>query len=221
MDVDIKTVLVVGTAKLPMQLDLEALEEDLEGVTKKHEDQPGLYFYFEEGGDLVTFNSGQTDGEGSYTVRASTRKDAQALHERVLDTLKELGVPLGDDKIEFEFNNFVACGDLNKQFRLEVLTLALGLENTNYEPEDAPHIVYRHEDVPCTTLIFGNGKVTMLGGKNEKECMVTLQHLADRLQGLFPSRFEEEIDVVLNEDQAEDLINLGMDVPELTDDDSE
>ena len=39
----------------------------------------------------------------------------------------------------------------------------LGLEQTEYEPEQFPGVIYRPPDVPCVFLVFGSGRVVVTG----------------------------------------------------------
>ena len=47
--------------------------------------------------------------------------------------------------------------------------MALQLENTEYEPEQFPGLVYKLEDPTATFLLFSNGKLVCTGTKNKNE----------------------------------------------------
>jgi len=43
------------------------------------------------------------------------------------------------------------------------------MENTEYEPEQFPGLVYKLEDPTATILLFSNGKLVCTGTKNRKQ----------------------------------------------------
>lgn len=199
-DYELEIVLVVGGGRLPRPLDLDVLQENLDGEFNKHGDQPGLYFRFEEDGPLTTFYEGDETG-APYIVRAGDREKLEAHNQRTLDALVDIGVMSEEEseEMDLEFHNFVANGNLNKQLKLSTLTLALRTFDENqqpknkveYEPEQFPPIVYYGHDSPCVSLVFRNGKVIIPGGKSLDECADTLRNLVHELADRFPSRFDE------------------------------
>lgn len=199
-DYELEIVLVVGGGKLPRPLDLDVLQDNLEGEFKKYGDQPGLYFQFEEDGPLTTFYEGDTDG-APYIIRADDTEKLKEHNQQTLDALIDIGV-LSEkeaEEMELEIHNHVANGNINKQLNLSTLTLALRsydddgeLESkVEYEPEQFPPIVYFGEDSPCVSLIFSNGKIIIPGGKTKEDCVATFRNLVDELADRFPSRFDE------------------------------
>lgn len=203
-DYELEIVLVVGGGSLPRPLDLDALQENLEGNFKKHGDQPGLYFRFEEDGPLTTFYEGDEEG-APYIVRANDSEKLRKHNQRTLDALIDIGVLTEEeaDDMELELHNHVANGNLNKQLNLSTLTLALRSydEDQNlkskveYEPEQFPPIVYFGHESPCVSLIFSNGKVIIPGGKTQEDCADTFRNLVNQLADRFPSRFDEAGDI--------------------------
>ncbi|MFQ6051875.1 MAG: TATA-box-binding protein [Candidatus Hydrothermarchaeota archaeon] len=63
-----------------------------------------------------------------------------------------------------KIENVVASTSLEKELDLE--TIALALENAEYEPEQFPGLVYRLKDPKTATLIFGSGKLVCTGAKS-------------------------------------------------------
>ncbi len=68
---------------------------------------------------------------------------------------------------EPKIRNMVVLDDLNANLDLTKVSLYLGLENVEYEPEQFPGLVYRAENL--TILIFSSGKIVVLGGKDINE----------------------------------------------------
>lgn len=177
--------LVVGGSQLPAEIDLDALEEDLEGVTTRREKQPGLEFKFGEDEPLVTFHS-----SGKYIIRAGSQQLLIDENKKVIDMLNEMGVTDATvEDIGLEFYNYAGQGNLGRIPRLETVAIGLGLKNVIYEPEDYPAVIYYNEDYPCQrSLIYGNGKVILPGGNTAEECRETFMLLANELKSLFPSQ---------------------------------
>jgi transcription initiation factor TFIID TATA-box-binding protein len=49
---------------------------------------------------------------------------------------------------------------------LNLNNIAFTLENTEYEPEQFPGLVYRMDDPRVTFLLFGSGKIICTGGRS-------------------------------------------------------
>ncbi len=82
-------------------------------------------------------------------------------------TLKNAGHPL--IKPEIEIQNIVASADLNTKLNLSELSLALGLENIEYEPELFPGMVYRLHELDVVFLFFGTGKIVCTGARRKED----------------------------------------------------
>ena len=55
--------------------------------------------------------------------------------------------------------------------------LALKLENTEYEPEQFPGLVYKLAEPNATFLLFSNGKLVCTGTKNKKQLEEVMKQL--------------------------------------------
>ena len=55
------------------------------------------------------------------------------------------------------------------------------LENSMYEPEQFPGLVYRMKDPKTVVLIFGSGKIVITGAKYEKQVPEVARRVMDRL----------------------------------------
>jgi transcription initiation factor TFIID TATA-box-binding protein len=56
------------------------------------------------------------------------------------------------------------------------------LDNTEYEPEQFPGLVYKLPAAKATFLLFSNGKVVCTGTKSEHEVNIALEKLAENLK---------------------------------------
>ena len=76
----------------------------------------------------------------------------------------------------------VASGSVG--FDLNLNKLAIKLENTEYEPEQFPGLVYKLKAAKATFLLFSNGKVVCTGTKSEAEVHKALEMLIENLKKL-------------------------------------
>ena len=189
--------LVVGTARLPRQLDLDVLRENLDGHFKVYDKQPGLNHRFEEDGLLATFHRGSAEDGASYIVRAYDGENNTELayehHNRILDELVKIGVITEEERedVELDIYNHVGNTALNINLALASVAIGLGLKNTEYETEVFPSVIY-YGPYPCVALIFNSGRVVIPGGKTRDEVKETLEGLLTELYEVFPSQFDEE-----------------------------
>ena len=71
-------------------------------------------------------------------------------------------------EFEIKIQNIVASANLESTLNLEAV--ALELEDTEYEPEQFPGLVYRLSDPKVVLLLFGSGKVVCTGAKTRSRC---------------------------------------------------
>ena len=93
----------------------------------------------------------------------------------VIRQIAKIGVRV-TQKPKITVQNIVASGSIDLNLNLNLL--AFQLENTEYEPEQFPGLVYKLVDPPATFLLFSNGKLVCTGTKNKQqldESMVQLQ----------------------------------------------
>jgi len=75
--------------------------------------------------------------------------------------------------------NMVASGSIGIDLNLNAL--AVELENTEYEPEQFPGLVYKLPDTRATFLLFSNGKIVCTGTRSEKKLMEAVDLLVVNL----------------------------------------
>jgi transcription initiation factor TFIID TATA-box-binding protein len=154
---DLTITSIVATGKLSRELELEAVADDLEAYSCQYnpEQPPGLHLKFYEDGPTVTmFRS------GSFNVRgASTIDEAFENKSIVEERISNLGI--GATVTNFSVTNMVFTADLERRLDLNTLSVNLGLENIEYEPEQFPGLVYRVEQ--GVILIFSSGKLVVTG----------------------------------------------------------
>lgn len=161
-DVEVVNIAALGT--LGGEVDIEQIVEDADlPVANFDPEYNAAFFRFEEDGELIILYT-----SGKYILRGGD--EFEKMHEvnsQFLDFISDLGIQV--DNPTLEVKNVVSVGNLERQIDLNTLTIALGLEQTEYEPEQFPGLVYRPSDSRCVLLIFASGKVVITGGRSEKE----------------------------------------------------
>jgi len=170
----------MGSGSLGRELDLEVLVSSLQNHLNSSIDanftSAGMAtIRLEEGGPAYTLYR-----TGTFQIRGAT--DEEHLTEsadRFREVLSEIGVKVPD--YEFSHVTSVFMEDLGREVNLEALTIALGMEDTEYEPEQFPGLIYRPPDHEVTLLVFASGKIIVGGTTDRNEAKSAVQQLKDEL----------------------------------------
>ncbi len=184
-DIGIKN--IVGSGKLPVELNTDALAEGLEEIISEKsytwEDegpQPGLYYEVDgDDGPQVTFHM-----SGSYIIRADNREELEKANTRILDEMKELGVvdeDYDEEDLDFKVQNVVALAKLHSDISLRALSIGLGTD-AQYEPEVFPALDYSKPRYPCSFLVYANGKVIIVGASSEEDVRDSMDEFYEEIQ---------------------------------------
>jgi len=180
MTIDIAN--AVGSGDLNTELALDALEADL--TTPYVEYDPsnyhGLYLRPEENGPLITVYR-----SGKYIVSGcSSFEELHRTNDSFVDEFNELGIAEDGQNTGFSVQNVVCTGNLETGVQLNTLSISLGLESIEYEPEQFPGLIYRPADFDAVLLIFANGKVVITGSKDLATAESAFLHLQSKIQEL-------------------------------------
>lgn len=167
---------VVTSSDLGCNLDLEALSLDLPKSQYNVEQFPGLiYRSTDPKVTILVFRSGKIVCTGSQSIEKT--KEALA---GLLDEFDELGLEYDDPEVNVQ--NIVGVANLDEPLNLNAIAIGFGLENTEYEPEQFPGLVYRMEDHPTVALLFGSGKMVITGGKETTDVTGGVEQVYGKLQ---------------------------------------
>jgi len=131
----VEVVNVVASGSLGVELDLEAIAGDLDDIVDYDSDKyPGAYFRF--GGFRTPLPLYRT---GKYIVTgASSEEEAHTARGEFLNILTDHGIlPSAEDEW-FRVQNYVCMSEVGEKLNLSALAIGLGLEVTEYEPEQFP-----------------------------------------------------------------------------------
>ena len=172
---EIKVVNIVVSAALGHDIPLEKMAATLPNTEYNPEQFPGLVIRIKEPKtSALIFSSGKIVCTGARTmtnVHESIRK--------IIKSLEKINVKIKEEP-PVHIQNIVAAGSVGMALNLNVL--AMKLENTEYEPEQFPGLVYKLPEQKATFLLFSNGKIVCTGTKSEAEVEKALDKLIENLK---------------------------------------
>jgi transcription initiation factor TFIID TATA-box-binding protein len=173
---------VVGTITYQQEIALDALADtfsrrvEITDVTYEPAENHWLQTRFAPDDTYVAFyRSGRCSIAGGNSV--------EHFHE-VADRVNTL---MGDI-LQFEYeptveiSNIVATADIGSPIPLETMTLELGMEQTEYEPEQFPALMYREEDY--VMLVFSSGKLLYTGLTDVEDVTDAIEQMESRLRAV-------------------------------------
>lgn len=174
---EIRIVNIVVSASLGVDVPLEKMAAALSNTEYNPEQFPGLVIRIKDPKtSALIFSSGKIVCTGADTldkVRQSIRK--------IMKSLEKINIKIKEEP-DFTVQNIVASGSVG--FALNLNYLAMQLDNTEYEPEQFPGLVYKLPDKRATFLLFSNGKIVCTGTKSEQEVEEVLDVLIDNLKAV-------------------------------------
>lgn len=172
---------VVGAGSLGREIDVQAVADDIEGVVKTSGDDyrtPVVYIKETDDSPLVTlFESGSFHISGADSV-----DELDSSKEWFLNALEALGIDFPE--VSFSIRNIVVVGDLEQSLNLNAIAIQFGLENTEYEPEQFPGLVYRPDEYASVFLIFGSGKVVIPGSTDVDSAFEAFEWLSKQIEAM-------------------------------------
>ncbi len=172
---EIKVVNIVVSTALKHDIPLEKMAATLSNTEYNPEQFPGLVIRIKEPKtSALIFSSGKIVCTGARSM--------DKVHEsinKIIKSLEKIKVKI-TIKPEIKIQNIVASGSVGMDLNLN--TLAMKLDNTEYEPEQFPGLVYKLDEAKATFLLFSNGKVVCTGTKSEKEVELALDKLIVNLK---------------------------------------
>ncbi|HLD42752.1 MAG TPA: TATA-box-binding protein [Candidatus Nanoarchaeia archaeon] len=172
---EIKVVNIVVSTSLEHAIPLEKMAATLSNTEYNPEQFPGLVIRIKEPKtSALIFSSGKVVCTGGRTM-AEVKESIQ----QIIKSLEKIKVKITVTP-QINIQNIVASGSVGMDLNLNVL--AMRLENTEYEPEQFPGLVYKLRAAKATFLLFSNGKVVCTGTKSEKEVNQALDMLITNLK---------------------------------------
>jgi len=168
---------IVATASLGKPVSLTKLARHHSNTEYNPEQFPGLVLRVKKPKSAVlVFSSGNL-------VCTGTKSTAQVrdVIRQVIKQLAKINVKI-TDKPKITVQNIVASGSIELDLNLNLL--ALELENTEYEPEQFPGLVYKLDNPATTFLLFSNGKLVCTGTKNRSQLDDAMKQLTKNVKAV-------------------------------------
>ena len=166
---------IVVSTSLEHDIPLEKMAATLSNTEYNPEQFPGLVIRVKDPKtSALIFSSGKVVCTGARTI-----EQVHASLKKIIKSLEKIGIKI---KIEpkVTIQNIVASGSVNMDLNLN--TLAMKLDNTEYEPEQFPGLVYKIQEPKATFLLFSNGKIVCTGTKSEEQVHAAVDRLIINLK---------------------------------------
>jgi len=112
---------------------------------------------------------------------AKSEAEVDKAVKTIIRVLKNYGIEIYNEPI-IEIQNIVASANLKARVDLE--EAAALLENSMYEPEQFPGLIYRMTSPKVVLLIFSSGKIVCTGARREEEVKEAVDKIYKELKEL-------------------------------------
>ena len=172
---EIQVVNIVVSTSLEHDIPLEKMTATLSNTEYNPEQFPGLVLRIKDPKtSALIFSSGKVVCTGARSM--------DKVHEsiqKIIKSLEKIGIYIKIKPV-INIQNIVASGSVGMDLNLN--SLAMKLDNVEYEPEQFPGLVYKLNAAKATFLLFSNGKVVCTGTKSEEEVHKALDMLIVNLK---------------------------------------
>ncbi len=166
---------IVATTSLNVPVSLTKLARSQSNTEYNPETFPGLVLRIKKPKSAVlVFSSGNLVCTGTKST-----SQVKEVIQQVIKQLAKIGIRV-KDKPKINVQNIVASGSIELTLNLNLL--ALELENTEYEPEQFPGLVYKLIEPTATFLLFTNGKLVCTGTKNKEQLEASMKQLTKNVK---------------------------------------
>lgn len=176
---------IVGSGTLGVEVAVAQLAADIDDAMTEYDpsNYHGLYVRFADEGPLVTVYR-----SGKYIITGSkNHEQLRETRDHFLQALSKLGILETVEDPLFHVQNVVCTADLERSVNLSALAIALGLEATEYEPEQFPGLIYRPSDFPSVLLVFASGKIVITGSPNIETAETAFERFQTTLESVMGS----------------------------------
>jgi len=175
IDFNIRIENIVASATLGVEIQLEKIVSKLEGMEYEPEQFPGLvYRMTKPKAAALIFGSGKIVCTGARSI-----EDVRKVFKKVVSIVESSGTKVPKN-FKTQVENIVASARLDANLKLD--TIAFNLENSEYEPEQFPGLVYRMTDPKVAFLLFGSGKIVCTGGRNIEDVKTAVNKVYKKLK---------------------------------------
>jgi transcription initiation factor TFIID TATA-box-binding protein len=170
----IKVQNIVAFTVLGKPISLDEMLQKVEDTEWQPEQFPGLVYKIKDPrASALIFSQGKIVCTGTKTL-----EDLGRAMKKIVARIKEAGIKM-PTKYETKVENIVASTKVVGEISLE--DIAATLENSEYEPEQFPGLVYRINEPRVAFLVFRSGRVIVAGAQSEESVQRALRKLVENL----------------------------------------
>ena len=163
--------------ELDGEFDLERLAEDLPNCEYDPGDHRSLIYRSPNVGSFTVL----LPPRGRVSVAgAKSKQEIEKGIEEFVTELRSLG--LNKEYSEIQIENVVATGYVGHSINLNAAVITLGLESTEYEPEQFPGAIFR--TLEGVVLIFSSGKVVITSVRTYERVISSFRNIKEKLSQL-------------------------------------
>lgn len=167
---------IIANAKVADELDIHRIAEKVPGFMYDPTEFLGLTLKLDKPNvAILLLPNGKVICTGAKKI-----EDIEYSLKEVVNKIKSIGVKT-KTKTNIEIQNIVASFELEKELNLSIISKGLMLENTSYEPDQFPGLVYNIEELGAILLIFSTGKIICTGVKNFEDASKAIEIMKDKI----------------------------------------
>jgi len=158
---------IVSSILLGQDINLEEFANSVEGIENPKR-FPGVIFRVSQPKlAMLIFRTGKVICSG-----ARSRDEIEIAVQKLLKKFRKANIEI-KAKPKIEIQNIVASSSLN--FRVNLDVLAIECENTEYEPEQFPGLIFRLDEPKTVMLVFRSGKIIVTGAKTPRDADIAAE----------------------------------------------
>ncbi|MCD6496015.1 MAG: TATA-box-binding protein [Candidatus Aenigmarchaeota archaeon] len=170
----IKVQNIVAFTVLGKPISLDEMLQKVDNTEWQPEQFPGLVLKINNPrASALIFSQGKVVCTGTKSL-----EDLEKAMKKIVSAIRKAGISM-PNKYSTKVENIVASTKLDGEISLE--NIALKLENSEYEPEQFPGLVYRISEPRVAFLLFRSGRVICAGAQNEEDIHRALERLVENL----------------------------------------
>lgn len=154
---------VVGGGSIGREIDLSQTAQDLPETCVKYDPssfEAVVIRYENPKATVMLYSSGKYSLAGAQSIDGAKKANQTFILDIEQMTQSQL------TNKTFEIRYLVATSDLGSQIDLNELMIQIGIEETEYEPEQFPALFYRPTNTHWFYSIFSSGKIVINGCKS-------------------------------------------------------
>jgi transcription initiation factor TFIID TATA-box-binding protein len=195
--------------RLLLSLDGEATFEELSQLARERHPNRTLYAYLGERLKAMQNKDIVEKPDGSAQIWRLTDKGTKnKIGDYNISEIDSLVNKNDLSKEKIEVSNIIGSTKLNSSLKLE--ELATVLQNTEYNPETSPNLVYRAVDGRVTLLAHSTGSLVILGSNDTRELISGIKEFMNSVSDL-----EDEAESVVEQISIDNIVaksNFGQEL---------